>query len=221
RYGDVRGTDTGALRQVADALLVRICAGLPAALTALDDEAAATLRDRVGEVHAAVALQDCESGRELWLRTLARLADRDDLHGLVTGRLVRLLLDAGRLDTAAAGVRLGRALSVGTAVPAKAAWIEGFLAGGGTLLIHDAELLALLDEWVAQLDAQTFVDVLPLLRRTFGTFAPAERRGVGERVRRTPGGPAVPGGGADFDDVDRELGEAALPTVLMLLGADR
>ena len=45
RYGDVRGTDTGALSAVVDALIVRVCAGLPAAVGGLADDAAAALRD--------------------------------------------------------------------------------------------------------------------------------------------------------------------------------
>ena len=37
-----------------------------------------------------------------WLaRRCSALADRDDLHGLLAGRLTRLLLDAGRLDAPA------------------------------------------------------------------------------------------------------------------------
>ena len=41
RYGDVRGTDVGALRAVTDGLVVRVCVGLPAAVAGLDDDAAA------------------------------------------------------------------------------------------------------------------------------------------------------------------------------------
>ena len=213
RYGDVRDTDTAALDRVADGLLDRIRAGLPAALTGLDDDAARLLRDRVTGVHAALALREDPAARDRWLDTLAGLADRDDLHGLLGGQLVRLLRDAGRLDGAAAGVRLSRALSVGSAAPAKAAWVEGFLAGGGLLLVHDADLLAVLDGWVLGLDERTFTDVLPLLRRTFGSFAPAERRSLGDRVRRAP----EVGAAAD-PEFDERLAAAALPTVELLLG---
>lgn len=218
RYGDVRGTDTAALGAVADALLIRVCAGLPAALTGLDDESADGLRVRIDGVHAAVGLRGAEASRR-WTATLTGLADRTDVHGLVTGRLVRLLLDGGDLDPAAAGVRLARVLSVGTAAPAKAAWVEGFLSGGGALLVHDADLLTLLDVWVSTLGADAFTDVLPLLRRTFATFAGPERRTVGTQLRRSPSaGRSGGAGSADGFDVDPELAAAALPTVRLLLG---
>jgi hypothetical protein len=214
RYGDVRATDTSALDHVADALLVRIRAGLPAALTALDDESATVLRRRITEVHAAVALREKPDVRAEWLDTLADIAGRDDVHGLVTGQLVRLLLDGGRIDAAEAGMRLSRALSVGSPPPAKAAWVEGFLEGGGLLLVHDATLLGVLDDWVRGLDRDTFTDVLPLLRRTFGSFAAPERRSLGDRLAR---GPAGTPSAADAD-LDVELAAAVLPTVRILLG---
>ncbi|HEX3752239.1 MAG TPA: DUF5682 family protein, partial [Streptosporangiaceae bacterium] len=44
RYGDVRGTGSDALATVADGLTARICAGLPAAVTSLADDAAARMR---------------------------------------------------------------------------------------------------------------------------------------------------------------------------------
>ena len=46
------------------------------------------------------------------------------------------------------------------------------------------ELLGLLDGWLAGLPADAFTDVLPLLRRTFGAFAPPERRAIGEKAAR-------------------------------------
>ena len=54
RYGDVRGTDAGALAAVVDGLVARVCVGLPGACTALDDEAAARLLERLDGVHAAI-----------------------------------------------------------------------------------------------------------------------------------------------------------------------
>ncbi|MER6569127.1 DUF5682 family protein [Streptomyces sp. NPDC001093] len=56
RYGDVRGTDTGALAGVAAGLAERIFVGLPPACTALDTDAAAEMRAHVDAVHTAVSL---------------------------------------------------------------------------------------------------------------------------------------------------------------------
>jgi hypothetical protein len=213
RYGDVRGTDTSALGQVADAVLTRICVGLPQAVTSLDDTGSATLRTSIDAVHAAVALLDEPAGRERWLVALARVIDRNDVHGLLIGRLVRILRDAGRLSPGDASDRLSRALSVGTTAASKAAWVDGFFSGGGLLLVHDRELLGLLDDWISTLGDPEFVDVLPLLRRTFGQFAGSERRSIGERVRH--GRALRP---AADTDLDHARAARAMATVATLLG---
>jgi hypothetical protein len=218
RYGDVRGTDTGAMRTVAEGLVVRVCVGLPPALAALDDSAALEMRDHVDGVHSALALLDGAELRERWLETLGRLAERDDLHGLIAGRINRLLLDSGRVDVDEVRRRLGLILTVGVPPARGAAWVEGFLAGGGLLLVHDERLLALVDGWLAGIPKDIFIEVLPLLRRTFSSFAEPERRSIGERARRL-GDSAAPATPAD--DLDPERVALVLPTVALLLGLDR
>lgn len=214
RYGDVRGTDLSALDVVTEALLIRICTSLPTAVTALDDDGADRLRADLDEVHAAVALRGDPESQQRWLQALASLISRADVHGLLVGRMVRLLLDAGELTTDQAGARLARALSVGSEPAAKAAWVEGFLAGSGLLLVHDADLLRLLDDWVRELSGDDFEQVVPLLRRTFGEFEAGERRAVGEQVRRLRGRgerPSEPSGPSwDADRAHPAIARAAL-----------
>ena len=225
RYGDVRQTDTRALRKVSEVMVVRICAGLRQAVAGLDEVNAATMRRRIDNVSAAIGLlsepvSDTEDSapatqpdlRARWLETLATMIDRTDVHGLLLGRVVRLLLDAERLSDVP--VRLRRALSAGVPAADKAAWVDGFFADGALLLIHDAELRGLLDAWVCQLDDAQFVDMLPLLRRTFGTFAVAERQTIAERI-------AVGAENLDRqrpEEVDLELAAPALATVDLILG---
>ncbi|WP_420830872.1 DUF5682 family protein [Actinomadura graeca] len=215
RYGDVRGTSTGPLRTVVDGLVVRVCVGLPPALTGLDDDAARDLLGHIDAVHGALALLGDEGHVERWRRTLEGVLARPAaLHGLVEGRLTRLLHDAGRLGDVPD--RMARAVSVGAAPGRAAAWVEGFLSGGGLLLVHDEALLRLVDGWISGLPAGSFTDVLPLLRRTFGAFGAAERRAVGERVRRLGGGAEAPRPAGDGLDADRAAPAAA--TALAILG---
>ncbi|HEX7209857.1 MAG TPA: DUF5682 family protein [Propionibacteriaceae bacterium] len=211
RYGDVRQTDTRALHKVSEVLVVRICAGLRQAVASLDATNAATMRRRIDAVNTAIGLLS-ESVRYRWLETLATMIDRTDVHGLLLGRIVRLLLDAERLSDVS--LRLQRALSAGVPAADKAAWVDGFFSDGALLLIHDAELRGLLDEWVCKLDDTQFVDTLPLLRRTFGTFAATERQAIAERVARGAESPDR----ARTEEFDVELAAAALATVDLILG---
>ncbi|WP_433759249.1 DUF5682 family protein [Nocardia sp. CA-135398] len=215
RYGDVRGTDTKALAHVADGLLVRICAGLPGAVTGLDTDAAEQLRSQLDAAHTAIHTRDNDWATGEWLAALHRLADRDDVHGALVGRAVRLLADAGRIDESDSARRLSAALSIGNTAAAKAAWIDGFLGGRGLLLVHDRELLRLIDDWLRSLDDAMFVEILPLLRRTFGAFESGERRAIGQAVRDS--GPGAPSTGEDTT-FDVERGLIAMRTVADILG---
>ncbi|MEU1963095.1 DUF5682 family protein [Nocardia sp. NPDC019304] len=214
RYGDVRGTDTKALAHVADGLLVRICAGLPAAVTGLDTDAATELRGLLDAAHTAIHTRDDGWATGAWLAALRRIADRDDVHGALVGRAVRLLADAGRIDDAESARRLSAALSVGATAAAKAAWIDGFLGGRGLLLVHDRELLRLIDDWLRGLGDDTFVETLPLLRRTFGAFESGERRAIGQAVR--DGGSVSPTAAVAGIDADRAT--IAVRTAAEILG---
>ncbi|MFI7684503.1 DUF5682 family protein [Streptomyces griseoaurantiacus] len=235
RYGDVRGTDTAALAEVAGGLAERVFIGLPPACAALDAEAAAEMRRHVDAVHGAVALLGEGTGpppsgrgglRRRWYEVLRVLSARDTCAGIVRGRAVRLLLDEGELDEGEAARLMGLVLSPGTPPADAAAWMEGFLgggSGGGLLLVHDERLRGLVDAWLTTVPDSAFEDVLPLLRRTFAAYEAGVRRTLGELVRRGPGarGSAVhPGAGAPGfgDGFDSGRADAVLPVLGLLLG---
>ncbi|MFD3621395.1 DUF5682 family protein [Streptomyces sp. NPDC058676] len=234
RYGDVRGTDTAALTEVAAGLAERIFVGLPPACAALDADAAEEMRRHVDAVHGTLGLLGEASAtthgdlRERWYGVLRVLSGRDTVPGVVRGRAVRLLLDEGELAQGDAARLMGLVLSPGTPPGDAAAWIEGFVgggSGGGMLLVHDERLLGLVDAWLTGVPAEAFTDVLPLLRRTFSAYEAGVRRTLGELVRRGPGqrgsgapaGTGIPGFGADLDI---ERAAAVLPVVRLLLGLD-
>jgi hypothetical protein len=181
RYGDVRSTDVAAVGSVFDGLIVRVLAGLVPACASLDDDAAALMVERLSGVHHALALVDHGARRRAYPEVLAQLAAGAG-HGRVHGRATRILHDSGHWSPTEVEHRLGRALSGGTTPAVGAAFVEGFLAGSGTVLVHDADLRAVVDRWMASLTPQAFDETIPLLRRTFGSFEAAERRQLGRLV---------------------------------------
>jgi hypothetical protein len=145
-----------------------------------------------------------------------RLGGDEAVHGSVSGRVNRLLLDSGLLSSVEAASRLSRRLSVAADAVAGAAWLDGFLTGEALLLLYDDDLLGVVDEWVASVPEHVFEDLLPLLRRTFSRFASAERRRIGAHVRdrdrpRSP----VPAVG-----IDVERGRPAMELVARMLGLE-
>lgn len=213
RYRSVRQFDTSTLARVLDGLIVRVCVGLPLACAALNDEAAAVMVTHISHFHATIGLLQDAGHSHQWHTVLHSLAAQEQLHGLVGGRSTRLLLDAGKLTPEEAARRVGLALSPSSQPAHAAAWLEGFLAESGLILLHDATLLGVLDRWLVRLSAEMFTSLLPLLRRTFSTFEPALRRQIGERARH---GEAA--GSQQAPLIDMERGAQVLPLVTRLLG---
>jgi hypothetical protein len=222
RYGSVRqDAQVASLAEtevatVVDGLVARICIGLPLACASLDDDAAREMLQRLEAVHASLGMIQRQSLSDQWQHTLRQMVDQKGLHGLLAGRCCRLLFDLGVLDSEETERRVRLALSPANDPVQAAAWLEGLLRGSGLLLLHDEALWTILDQWVTGLSTEAFTMVLPLLRRTLSAFQPAERRQMGERVRRglTEAGART----AVSEKVDAERADAMLPLLVKLLG---
>jgi len=175
---------------VLHTVVLRAAAGLRAACTSLDDDAAAAMKAALDAANRGVSLvgtaaagSSAPAWVEPWEQALVALAADDQVHGLVAGRVNRILLDSEQVRIQIVSARLSRQLSRGATPEHAAAWVDGLLEGEALLLLHEIELLRLLDEWVTSVAETTFEDLLPLLRRTFSRFQSPERRQIGGRVR--------------------------------------
>jgi hypothetical protein len=219
RYGTVRRTPTERLGPVIDGLFERILVGMPLAARSLDDDAAGEMVVAMGAVQQAIDLLDRAGEREEWFATLKALGAGDAAHALVRGYCARLLLEQHQLDDAELARLAGLALSAAVAPREAAAWLEGLLRGSGLMLVHQQGVWIALDAWLAGLSAEQFPDMLPLVRRAFSSFSPAERRVMGERVkalasvahRRAPAR-------AQVVDVDLDRASVVLPVLARILG---
>lgn len=218
RYGNVRNTDLNAVRRVVEGLVTRLCAGLPTASHGLDDDGARRLLDGTRRVHEGLRLLDNEELTAYWHRTLRRLADDETGPPLLAGGATRLLFDDRLFDETEAARRLGLALSLAAEPASSAAWVEGFLSGSGLILLYDERLWGLLHGWVAGLSAEVFTTLLPVLRRTFSRFAPAERRQLGEKARLTESGQGARSGSLVEMEFDEQRAELVLGVVGGMLG---
>jgi len=183
RYGNVRKTDADVVMDIVQNMITRICISLPAACTSIDEDAAATLLDLFGKMSEAVSLLQKEEITQEWQRTLTIISGSKQSSPVIAGYSTRLLADYKII----AGDDLIRAfhfaMSTATVPSIAAAWLEGFLKGSGTMLLLDDDLWTVVNNWVDVLPEESFVDVLPLLRRTFANFSKPERRKLGEKVK--------------------------------------
>jgi hypothetical protein len=213
RYGNVRQVSATVLEPIVTGLVTRICIGLPIACLSLDDAAADKIDEQILAVNGAIGLLKLDALAELWRELLHHLIDQTNLAGLISGRCCRLLLDAGVIDGDEIARRFSLALSIANSPTQAANWIDGLLRGSGLLLLHNATLWQILDDWLTQLSPDNFVMTLPLLRRTFSQFAAPERRQMGEQISQTEtrtGGNSIA--------IQSDQADTILPLLSQLLG---
>lgn len=217
RYGDVRQTDAGFLMRVVVQLTTRIAVALPPASTGLADDSAHQLVDLMRRYADAVTTLQDDSMLASFRQSLSIIANSESSSAEPAGCATRLLYEANEFDTAHTAKLFSFALSAGNEPAQAAAWLEGFLSGAGSVLVHDTALLALIDNWLKLLPEGSFVQVLPLLRRTFGQFTAPERSRIGQAVQSDSLQTAATKRVDDTnDDVDIERALPAIATVAKL-----
>ena len=217
RYGSVRGTDTAALASVVDGLVARACVALPFGMRGLADEAASALLAQLIAGDGAIRLLQNAEYEAAWFAALEAATRSEATHPLLAGRAVRILTEQGHWPMGEASRHLLLLCSRAVAPLAAAQWLEGFLQGSGTLLVHNDELWHAIHGWVLSLPAETFTELLPLLRRTFGSFAAPERRQLAERASAGAAG-AVASSHAATQEIDLGRARRVLPIVATIFG---
>lgn len=215
RYGDVRSTDSTAVTHLFMGFSARIHAGLQSAATGISDEAADELMRSVAAYSSALMILDAAEPTGDFHRVLDRMVAAETVHPKIRGHAVRVLRDASYLEQETVARHFGFALSPGMPALAAAAWLEGFLHGGGALLVHDRSLLDLVDAWLTSLEHDIFQSALPLVRRTFGTFSKPERARIAGSIAQGKVAVAVASAPSNID-VERAL--PAVASVAKLFG---
>ena len=214
RYGNVRKTDLAFLVNIVKGLMTRISIGLPSACQSLDEEAASDMVDHLSKANEGVQLLQDKEMQDAWISAMNKLSSG---RNIVAGYAARLLYDQKALSDEEIARRFSVALSTGNEPAHTAAWVEGFLRGSGMILLLDSSLWSLLDNWIGTLSNDTFVQLLPLMRRTFAHFTPAERRKMGEKAKGMTGAAMTVRTSAD-DSFNHDRAKKALPVISELLG---
>lgn len=221
RYGTARRIPEDELRLLVTSLTEEIFVGLSYACRQLDDEAAAAMRQRCGNCDRAVLLLEEERLTEDWRRALRRLSEDQAAVPLLRGFALRRLYDQGALESDEVSTALSQALSPAVAPQEAGAWLEGFLAEAGQLLLHDQALFALIDTWLLSVPEEDFTNLLPVLRRSLGSFDAMERRHLLELVRKGPPREGrVPTAGAAAALRTDPAFDDALPLLKTILGLE-
>lgn len=215
RYGNVRKTDAELVTGIVESMITRTCISLPAASTGIADDAALDLLPLFVKMNEAVQLLQHKEIEQEWQRTLQIISANKNSSPVLAGYCTRLLHDHQLLQGEELVKVFYYAMSHATAPAVAASWLEGFLKGSGTILLLDEDLWSVVNSWVEKLEDEVFIEVLPLLRRTFAEFSKPERRKLGEKVKTGSAGIVTKQVQTGFDE---ERAAKGIPIVLKLLG---
>ncbi len=200
RYGNVRKTDLTHINALLESLLTRICIGLPTACYGLDEDTAQKMFELIRKVHDSllVGWLVSPSVHELtnrltnqpfnrlteWFATLKEIKDKNGIQAIIKGCTTRLLFDAQVITGEETSKSFGFSLSKGNEPREAAGWLEGFLKGSGMILLYDETLWHILYVWLEGLESENFIELLPILRRTFSKYEAGDRKKLGEKAKR-------------------------------------
>lgn len=188
RYGNVRNLDFSKVGNMLHAMIARILAGGVLVCINVDEEAAADILNKLVSTDYAVSTLNNLELNTMWLEFIRQVRTSVNVHPLLSGYATRLLNDKGDISPEEAQNTLSYYSSVGNAPADMAYWFEGFLRSSGAILLLDDNLWNLVNNWVCGQDKETFMELLPILKRTFSEFTPPERRKLGEKAKASGAG---------------------------------
>lgn len=140
-----------------------------------DDNAVEPVPAALQTLHE-VALAQPEVDREAWLEAARTLVEDYAVHPTTAGVATALLYLARTIDEDEVATFVGQRLSDSLHPQDGAAYLEGFLRVNATVLVKNRAVVETLDAFVTEVEADAFRNILPLLRRAFGSLGSTERR---------------------------------------------
>lgn len=184
RYGNVRNTDINTISIIISSIFYRIIANLPVSCSNINEDEALELSKRIKKVHNAVALLNDSELAEAWKEVLFKIVGINLVEPIIHGTCCKLLYDIQVIDDSTTASMFSLALSTGNDPNYSANWLEGFLDAAAAILILDDKIWNIVNNWVSNLQPEVFINILPLLRRTFATFNSIEKQKIGTRAKR-------------------------------------
>jgi len=215
RYGSSRNFTTAAVQTVLNNIIPRVCIGLPSICINIDEEASQQLFTKIVSANRAIHTLDNPFFIQRWYQSLTQIINNSQ-NPLLAGLATRILFDKTHMPAKEATINMQLALSKGHPPLFSAKWIEGFLNGSGLLLIYNEQLWKIVDTWVAALSEERFMEILPILRRTFSEFSAPEKEKMLNLVKQ--GKKKKRKNQKDVEMINEERAKKMLPTLELILG---
>lgn len=220
RYGNVRNLDFSKVGSMLEAMIARILAGGLLVCININEDMASSLLDKLVAADYALSILNREEQNRMWRSFISQVRSSANVHPLLSGYATRLLNDKGEISIEEMQDTLSFYSSVGNSPADMAYWFEGFLRSSGSILLLDDSLWNLVNNWVCAQKQETFMELLPVLRRTFSEFTSVERRKLGEKTRHAGVTTTRPLTGAEEISLNREDARQVIPVIRQLLGLE-
>lgn len=179
QYGSLRQFDPEPLKPVLQQLFLKGTLMLYAAASC-NDEAAQEMADDMALMHFISQEQYELVNDELWLKQLRSLAKSDDKNPMLCGFAFSIWMERGGVSEEELLTEVSRHLSAGNTPEAGAGWFEGLSRRNRYVLLSRMMLWQQLDNYLSELDDDSFKRALVCLRRAFSVFEPHEKNGICE-----------------------------------------
>ena len=216
KYGDVRKLDFSHVKKVLSLVLARIMSGGINACCNINDEVAGKMLNLFSSADFAVSALNYSELGDMWLGFLKQVYRGINVHQLLAGFSARLLYNKGIVDAHEIETEIFFHGSQANDAVQKAFWFEGFLQRSSAVLLIDNCFWNIINSWLKSLDNKQFMDLLPILRRTFSQYSPAERRRLGQKAKEY--NLQIEENDDDIANVDAEDALKVLPLIERLLG---
>ena len=215
RYGNVRKTDLETVTLILTSIFYRIIAGLPISCTGIDEEQAAIMVGKIKNITQLVNLLEDAEIKAAWIETIGKIVALQNAAPMVQGCSCKILYDTGALGQDAVAAEFSKALSTGNTPDFSSNWLEGFLKDAAAVLILDDNIWNIVNNWMASLEESVFLEIIPLLRRTFAVYSNVEKRKI---ATRASSGGSKPSSALLIQDIDVERAVTVFPLLEMLMG---
>lgn len=185
RYGTAREISLDHLGELLQRLAVQASLALPYASRNLDDEQSARLNQALMAAQQSLLLAQLEATlADYWWPALLQMVHSSQTSRSLAGLAASLLYQQQQLDNPELARLLQRMLSPAIAVADAAKFFEGFFAQSAQRLLYDPLLLGAVETWLACLEADAFIEYLPLFRRVFASLDAMERKRLLDKLLR-------------------------------------
>ncbi len=176
RYGSTRKLDVSQIEEILQNVLPRIMIGLPATCIGINEDQANELFEKIQRLnHSIFVLKNADYIHD-WYQVLMKIAEHPNSHTILDAQVHRILFERKIFSSEKVSQRMHYQLSVNAPSMEQAQWVEGFLYGSAMILIHHYPFWKIVDDWLDEVEESHFMEIVPVLRRTFSEFSPAEKR---------------------------------------------